>query len=181
MGKKKKFELDKQFEGFQVGMYVNGYFDGVVNVLWEILLLFFDYVFNKVYFVVYGVVLYWIVYFKVYYLVEYMVVLLISVGDLKDKMVLYLNECCCMGIKVFLFDVFEFINYFVVVGDDICFGLGVVCNVGSNVVDGIIKFCEKECFMLFYYFFDKVLLYVVNKCMVELFIKVGVFDLMGDF
>lgn len=47
MGKKKKSELDKQFEGFQAGMHANGYSDGAVNALWEILLPFSDYASTK--------------------------------------------------------------------------------------------------------------------------------------
>jgi len=142
MGKKKCEVLDVEFVGFEVGMVECGFLFVLIKVLWDVFVLFLDYVFNKVYSVVYGLVLYWMVYLKVYYLVEYMVVVLISVCDDKDKLVLYFGECWRMGIKVFLLDVNEFVVNFVVVGIDIWFGFVVICNVGVNVVEVIVVMCE---------------------------------------
>ena len=67
-----------------------------------------------------------------------MAALLTSVGDAKDKLAVYLNECRRMGIKVLPPDVGESIRYFAAVGEDIRFGLGAVRNVGANVVDAIV-------------------------------------------
>ncbi|KJL17471.1 DNA polymerase III subunit alpha [Microbacterium azadirachtae] len=180
MGKKKKSELDKQFEGFQAGMHANGYSDGAVNALWEILLPFSDYAFNKAHSAAYGVISYWTAYLKAHYPAEYMAALLTSVGDSKDKMALYLNECRRMGIKVLPPDVRESINFFAAVGEDIRFGLGAVRNVGSNVVDGIVKARQEENFTSFHDFLKKVPLHVANKRTVESLIKAGAFDSMGD-
>ncbi|MBS1675128.1 MAG: DNA polymerase III subunit alpha [Actinobacteria bacterium] len=180
MGKKKKSELDKQFEGFQGGMHANGYSDGAVNALWEILLPFSDYAFNKAHSAAYGVISYWTAYLKAHYPAEYMAALLTSVGDSKDKMALYLNECRRMGIKVLPPDVRESINYFAAVGEDIRFGLGAVRNVGSNVVEGIVQARAKENFESFHDFLKKVPLHVANKRTVESLIKAGAFDSMGD-
>ena len=47
MGKKKKAELDKQYATFHDGMISNGYSEGAVKALWDILLPFSDYAFNK--------------------------------------------------------------------------------------------------------------------------------------
>src|SRR5690606_35992873 len=47
MGKKKKSELDKQFENFSAGMVANGYSENAIKTLWDILLPFSDYAFNK--------------------------------------------------------------------------------------------------------------------------------------
>ena len=179
MGKKKKSELDKQFEGFQAGMHANGYSDGAVNAIWEILLPFSDYAFNKAHSAAYGVVSYWTAYLKAHYPAEYMAALLTSVGDSKDKMALYLNECRRMGIKVLPPDVSESINYFAAVGDDIRFGLGAVRNVGSNVVDGIVQARKGERFTSFHHFLEKVPLHVSNKRTVESLIKAGAFDSHG--
>ncbi|GAB6858338.1 DNA polymerase III subunit alpha [Microbacterium xylanilyticum] len=180
MGKKKKSELDKQFEGFQAGMHANGYSDGAVNALWEILLPFSDYAFNKAHSAAYGVISYWTAYLKAHYPAEYMAALLTSVGDSKDKMALYLNECRRMGIKVLPPDVRESINFFAAVGEDIRFGLGAVRNVGSNVVEGIVQARQKENFTSFHDFLKKVPLHVANKRTVESLIKAGAFDSMGD-
>ncbi|WP_137845601.1 DNA polymerase III subunit alpha [Microbacterium sp. 2FI] len=180
MGKKKKSELDKQFEGFQAGMHANGYSDDAVQKLWEILLPFSDYAFNKAHSAAYGLVSYWTAYLKAHYPAEYMAALLTSVGDSKDKMAVYLNECRRMGIKVLPPDVGQSIRYFAAVGEDIRFGLGAVRNVGTNVVDGIVASRTDEGFANFHDFLAKVPMHVANKRTVESLIKAGAFDSLGS-
>jgi DNA polymerase-3 subunit alpha len=181
MGKKKKSELDKQFEGFSSGMQSNGYSTNAVTMLWSILLPFSDYAFNKAHSAAYGVISYWTAYLKAHYPAEYMAALLTSVGDSKDKMAIYLNECRRMGIKVLPPDVNESIGFFAAVGTDIRFGLGAVRNVGSNVVDGIRQAREeKGRFESFHDFLAKVPIHVANKRTIESLIKAGAFDSLGS-
>jgi DNA polymerase-3 subunit alpha len=180
MGKKKKSELDKQFEGFSAGMAANGYSAAAVKTLWDILLPFSDYAFNKAHSAAYGVVSYWTAYLKAHYPAEYMAALLTSVGDSKDKLAVYLNECRRMGIKVLPPDVNESIGFFAAVGNDIRFGLGAVRNVGTNVVDGIRQAREeKGRFETFHDFLAKVPIHVANKRTIESLIKAGAFDSLG--
>ncbi|MBD4678127.1 hypothetical protein GUG47_20280, partial [Xanthomonas citri pv. citri] len=70
---------------------------------------------------------------------EYMAALLTSVGDDKDKLAMYLNECRHMGITVLPPDVNESHLTFTPVGRDIRFGMGAVRNVGANVVKGMVQ------------------------------------------
>ncbi|WP_025157623.1 DNA polymerase III subunit alpha [Leifsonia aquatica] len=180
MGKKKKSELDKQFAGFAQGMNDNGYSMDAVNKLWEILLPFSDYAFNKAHSAAYGVISYWTAYLKAHYPAEYMAALLTSVGDSKDKMALYLNECRRMGIKVLPPDVNESSLYFAAVGEDIRFGMGAVRNVGANVVEGVREAREsKGRFDSFHDFLSKVPIHAANKRTVESLIKAGAFDSLG--
>jgi DNA polymerase-3 subunit alpha len=72
MGKKKKSELDKQYEGFSGGMKANGFSDAAVKTLWDILLPFSDYAFNKAHSAAYGVLSYWTAYLKAHFPAEYM-------------------------------------------------------------------------------------------------------------
>ncbi|MGW9629947.1 DNA polymerase III subunit alpha [Agromyces sp. NPDC055520] len=180
MGKKKKSELDKQYEGFSGGMKANGYSDAAIQKLWEILLPFSDYAFNKAHSAAYGVLSYWTAYLKAHYPAEYMAALLTSVGDARDKLALYLNECRRMGIRVLPPDVNESIGYFAAVGEDIRFGLGAVRNVGFNVVDAIRGAREsKGRFESFHDFLKKSPLPVANKRTVESLVKAGAFDSLG--
>lgn len=180
MGKKKKSELDKQFAGFSQGMTDNGYSMDAVNKLWEILLPFSDYAFNKAHSAAYGVISYWTAYLKAHYPAEYMAALLTSVGDSKDKMALYLNECRRMGIKVLPPDVNESNLYFAAVAEDIRFGMGAVRNVGANVVEGVREAREsKGRFESFHDFLNKVPIHAANKRTVESLIKAGAFDSLG--
>jgi DNA polymerase-3 subunit alpha len=180
MGKKKKSELDKQYAGFKQGMNDNGYSDAAVQTLWEILLPFSDYAFNKAHSAAYGVVSYWTAYLKAHFPAEYMAALLTSVGDSRDKLALYLNECRRMGIKVLPPDVNESIGFFAAVGSDIRFGLGAVRNVGFAVVDQIVAArADKGRFTGFHDFLSKVPVQVTNKRTVESLIKAGAFDSLG--
>ncbi|MGA1838530.1 DNA polymerase III subunit alpha [Herbiconiux sp. 11R-BC] len=180
MGKKKKSELDKQYEGFSKGMNDNGYSDAAVKTLWDILLPFSDYAFNKAHSAAYGVISYWTAYLKAHYPAEYMAALLTSVGDSKDKMALYLSECRRMGIKVLPPDVNESIGFFTAVGTDIRFGMGAVRNVGMNVVE-LIRGAreEKGAFTSFGDFLKKIPLGATNKRTIESLIKAGAFDSLG--
>lgn len=180
MGKKKKEELDKQYAGFSGGMKDRGFSEAAIKALWDILLPFSDYAFNKAHSAAYGLVSYWTAYLKAHYPAEYMAALLTSVGDSKDKLALYLNECRRMGIKVLPPAVNDSFADFSAVGDDIRFGLGAVRNVGSHVVAGIREAREgKGRFESFNDFLKKVPLAVLNKRTIESLIKAGAFDGLG--
>nr|WP_210505342.1 DNA polymerase III subunit alpha [Naasia sp. SYSU D00057] len=177
MGKKKKSELDKQFAGFKAGMNERGYSDEAVKTLWDILLPFSDYAFNKAHSAAYGVLSYWTAYLKAHYPAEYMAALLTSVGDARDKLAVYLNECRRMKIRVLPPDVNESIGFFAAVGEDIRFGLGAVRNVGFAVVEQIRQAREeKGRFTSFHDFLRKVPIAVANKRTIESLIKAGAFD-----
>ena len=180
MGKKKKSELDKQYEAFHQGMLDRGYSEAAVKALWDILLPFSDYAFNKAHSAAYGLVSYWTAYLKAHYPAEYMAALLTSVGDDKDKLAMYLNECRHMGITVLPPDVNESHLTFTPVGRDIRFGMGAVRNVGANVVKGMVQAREdKGSYTGFGDFLAKVPLVVCNKRTIESMIKAGAFDSLG--
>lgn len=180
MGKKKKEELDKQYATFQQGMLDNGYSQEAITALWDILLPFSDYAFNKAHTAAYGLVSYWTAYLKAHYPQEYMAALLTSVGDDKDKLALYLNECRHMGITVLPPDVNESALTFTPVGEDIRFGMGAIRNVGANVVTAMVEArAEKGRYESFNDFLAKVPLVVCNKRTVDSLIKAGAFDSLG--
>ncbi|HEX6232270.1 MAG TPA: DNA polymerase III subunit alpha, partial [Jiangellaceae bacterium] len=180
MGKKKREVLDAEFVGFSEGMRANGYSDGAIKTLWDILVPFSDYAFNKAHSAAYGVIAYWTAFLKANYPAEYMAALLTSVGDDKDKTALYLSECRRMGIKVLPPDVNESEGDFTPVGTDIRFGLAAIRNVGANVVEGIVS-ARKAAgrFEGFPDFMDKVPVTVCNKRVVESLVRAGAFDSMG--
>jgi DNA polymerase-3 subunit alpha len=180
MGKKKKEILDKEFEPFAAGMRANGYSDGAIKTLWDILVPFSDYAFNRAHSAAYGLVSYWTAYLKANYPAEYMAALLTSVGDDKDKSAVYLAECRRMGIKVLPPDVNASGARFTAVGEDVRFGLSAVRNVGTNVVEAIVR-CrrEKSAYTDFYDFLRKVDAVACNKRTIESLIKAGAFDSLG--
>ncbi|WP_431992282.1 DNA polymerase III subunit alpha [Streptomyces albogriseolus] len=181
MGKKKPEELAKNFTIFQAGARGNGYSDEAIQALWDVLVPFAGYAFNKAHSAAYGLVSYWTAYLKANHPAEYMAALLTSVKDDKDKSAVYLNECRRMGIRVLPPNVNESESNFAAQGDDvILFGLSAVRNVGTNVVESIIK-CRKAKgkYTSFPDYLDKVDAVVCNKRTTESLIKAGAFDSMG--
>jgi DNA polymerase-3 subunit alpha len=180
MGKKKKAELDAQYETFSAGMAERGFSPAAVKALWDILLPFSDYAFNKSHSAAYGVLSYWTAYLKANYPAEYMAALLTSVRDDKDKSALYLNECRRMGLKVLPPDVNASEANFTPTGTDIRFGLSAIRNVGGNVVESIVR-CRRERgrYADFADFLRKVEPVACNKRVVESLIKAGAFDSLG--
>jgi DNA polymerase-3 subunit alpha len=180
MGKKKKEILDKEFEGFEAGMRDNGYSPDAIKTLWDILVPFSGYGFNKSHTAGYGLVAYWTAYLKANYPAEYLAALLTSVGDNKDRSAVYLADCRRMGSKVLPPDVNTSRGQFTAVGSDIRFGLGAVRNVGTGVVESIVRARRKKGdFTDFYDFLSKVDAVVCNKRTVESLIKAGAFDSLG--
>ncbi|MDX2693096.1 DNA polymerase III subunit alpha [Streptomyces ipomoeae] len=181
MGKKKPDELAKNFTIFQAGAQKNGYSDEAIQALWDVLVPFAGYAFNKAHSAAYGLVSYWTAYLKANHPAEYMAALLTSVKDDKDKSAIYLNECRRMRIKVLPPNVNESVHNFAAQGDDvILFGLEAVRNVGTNVVDSIIRSRKaKGKYASFPDYLDKVEAVACNKRTTESLIKAGAFDTLG--
>jgi len=181
MGKKKKEILDKEFVPFSDGMKANGYSEAAIKTLWDILVPFSDYAFNKAHTAGYGLVSYWTAYLKANFPAEYMAALLTSVRDDKDKSAIYLNECRRMGIRVLPPDVNSSNADYTAHGDsEIRVGLAAVRNVGTNVVESIVRTRgAKSRFVSFPDFLDKVDAVVCNKRTIESLIKAGAFDALG--
>ncbi|MCX4905178.1 DNA polymerase III subunit alpha [Streptomyces sp. NBC_00878] len=181
MGKKKKEVLDKEFVPFRDGCRERGYSDEAVKTVWDVLVPFAGYAFNKAHAAAYALVSYWTAYLKANYPAEYMAALLTSVKDDKDKSAVYLNECRRMRIKVLPPNVNESEQNFAAQGDDvILFGLSAVRNVGTNVVESIIRSRKaKGKYASFPDYLDKVEAVACNKRTTESLIKAGAFDTMG--
>src|SRR6266487_4093882 len=149
-------------------MKANGYSNGAIRAIWDILVPFSDYAFNKAHTAGYGLVSYWTAYLKGNYPAE-------------DMAALYLNECRRMGIKVLPPDVNASTAMFTPVGEDIRFGMAAVRNVGTSVVDAIVAArTSKGAFGSFAEFLRKVPVNVCNKRVIESLIKAGAFDSFGS-
>ena len=180
MGKKKPEVLAQQYDKFWGGMQENGYSKSAMDALWGTIEPFASYAFNKSHAAGYGLVSFWTAYLKAYYAPEYMAALLTSVGDKKDKSAIYLSDCRHLGIKVLPPSVNESEEDFQAVGEDIRFGMGAIRNVGSEVVESIIKSRhDKGAFTSFGDYLDKIELAACNKRITESLIKAGAFDSLG--
>ncbi len=180
MGKKKKEVLDQEFVPFRDGCRQHGFSDAATQAVWDVLVPFAGYAYNKAHAAAYALVSYWTAYLKANHPAEYMAALLTSVKDDKDKSAVYLNECRRMGIKVLPPDINESLANFAAQGDDVVlFGLSAVRNVGSAVVDGIVRSREGGRYASFPDFLTKVESVACSKRAIESLIQAGAFDTLG--
>ncbi|WP_017608019.1 DNA polymerase III subunit alpha [Nocardiopsis xinjiangensis] len=181
MGKKKIEALEKEEAKFFPGMMEKGFSRESVQALWDVMLPFAGYAFNKSHAAGYALVAYWTAYLKANYPAAYMAALLTSVSGDKDKMAVYLSECRSQGIKVLPPDVNDSGLRFTPVGSDIRFGMGAVRNVGTNVVNSLLKTREeKGKYSSFTDFLSKIELAACNKRVIESLVKAGAFDSLGQ-
>lgn len=139
MGKKKKAEMDKQWERFSTGAYERGYSKESVQVLWDTVLPFADYAFNKSHSVAYGYMSYMTAYLKANYPAEFMSALLTSTSDDKDKTALYLDDAKNHRIKVMAPDINNSGRDYEPLNDHtILFGLKALKGVSDTVSDSIV-------------------------------------------
>lgn len=180
MGKKKPEVLAAEWDRFHDGMRANGFGEGAIKALWDVMLPFSGYAFNKSHTAGYGLVSYWTAYLKANHPAEYMAALLTSVGDDKDKAAVYLADARKNGVRVLQPDVNESVAEFTAVGDDVRFGLRSVRNVGDNVIEAVVDARRRKGkFASFADFLAKADLPALNKRAVESLIKAGTFDSLG--
>ena len=141
---------------------------------------FAGYGFNKSHSTAYAAVSFETAYLKAHYPVEFMAALLTSVMDNKDKVVIFVNECRRLKIKVLPPDVNSSGRAFTAVENTIRFGLSAIRNVGAAAIEAIVEARNnKGQFESISDFCEKVDLSVINKRCMESLIKAGAFDSLG--
>jgi len=139
---------------------------------------FAGYGFNKSHSAAYALISYRTAYLKANFPVEFMSALLTSERENIDKVALYKEETERMNIRVLPPDVNESFAKFTMIGNSsIRFGLAAIKNVGQGAIDSIIKAREKlGKFESIYDFCERVDLRLVNRKVLESFIKCGAFS-----
>lgn len=181
MSKKKVSDMEREKPKFIEGAVMNGIPEYKARKIWEQMETFAEYGFNKSHSTAYAVVSFQTAYLKAHYPVEFMASLLTSEKNNRDNIIKYISECRDMGIEVLPPDVNESLKDFSVTPDsNIRFGLAAVKHVGEGAVDSIIQARdgsgERQPFMSFYDFCDRIDLRKVNKKVVESLIKCGAFQ-----
>jgi DNA polymerase-3 subunit alpha len=184
MGKKKAEEMAKQRERFLEGAKARGHNQRKVEKIFDQMAKFAGYGFNKSHSAAYSYLAFVIAYLKTHYPLEFMSALLTSETGNTAKVVKYINECREMGIRVLAPDVnsSEFTFTPVTTGDKqgIRFGLGAIKNVGPNAVESIVSArTSSGPFGSLYDFCERVDLGMVNRRLIESFIKAGAMDTLG--
>ena len=181
MGKKQKGVMEKQRELFIKGAQKNNIKKKTAAEIFDLIAYFAGYGFNKSHSVSYAFISYQTAYLKTHYTIEYMASLLTTIMGNNDKVALYIKECRNMNIEILPPDINQsLVNFTVVEGKAIRFGLAAVKNVGEKAIKSIIE--ERKInsnFTSFLDFCHRVDLRVVNKRVIESLIKCGAFDSIG--
>ena len=179
VGKKIKSLLVSQKEKFIQGMIKNKIEKKVADKIWDWILPFASYGFNRSHSVAYGIIAYQTAFLKAHFPIEFMAALLTSEKVDVERTAFLIDECKNMGIEVLPPDINEsFRNFSVIPGKDkIRFGLLAIKNVGSNVVEAIIRERKKNgTFSSFSEFVSRIDTQDLNKKSLESLVKSGVFD-----
>ena len=142
---------------------------------------FSSYAFNKSHAAAYAIVAYTTAYLKRHYPDKYMAALLTSVLDDTNKINLYTKECKRLGIKVLPPSVNESVGEFTAKEGSVSFGLLAVKNLGSSLIDKLVK--EREMggrYSSFYDFCKRNAGREINRRALEGLIKCGALDNLGD-
>lgn len=191
MGKKKMKIMQEERQNFIygkksengepdiMGALKNGVDEKTANEIYDLMLEFANYAFPKAHSVAYAALAYETAWLKLYYPVEFMAALISSIMGSSNTVSLYIRECKRLGIDILPPDVNESRDKFTVVNGKIRFGLAAVKNVGTNVIQEIIRAREsKGKFRSFADFCHKVDTSVLNKRQIESLIKCGAFDFL---
>ena len=140
IGKKIQSELDAQREKFISGAVAQGHKESLAEHIFdEVIVPFAGYGFNKSHAACYAMISYQTAYLKARYPVEFMTALLTSDAENTDRVILDIQECQKLGIKVLPPSVLESDFSFSVIDEKtIRFGLNAVKGIGASVVQGII-------------------------------------------
>ena len=178
MGKKKLEEMKKQKELFIAGCVKNNIDKKVASEIADLIENFASYGFNKSHAAAYAVIAYQTAYLKAHFPAEYMAANLTSEINNSDRVVILMEECRNLGIKIKPPDINYSEAHFVPLSEnEIAFGLGAIKNVGSAAIASIVEARKKHGpFKTIFNLLQHVDLRAVNKKVLESLIMAGAMD-----
>ena len=188
MGKKDKKTMDEERQNFLYGLQDdNGQWtvSGAIRLgvdekkaeeIFDLMAKFAEYGFNKGHATAYAMISYQTAYLKANYPLEFTASLLSSVIGSSDKVSFYIHEARSSGIEILPPDVQFSYHDFTIEQKSLRFGLKAIRNVGSQVVDRIIKERANGPFLSFYDFILRIDSKLMNKRTLESLIKAGAFQ-----
>ena len=183
IGKKIKKLLMDQKEKFIEGMKKNEIREDIAQQIWYWIEPFASYSFNRSHGTSYATIAYQTAYLKANFPAEFMAALLTSERNDIDRISILIGECRKIGLEVLAPDINESFTYFSVVPkkNQIRFGLSAIKNVGSNIVEVIVKERKENGH---YPSIENFILRVnskdLNKKSLESLIKTGAFDKLAE-
>jgi len=178
VGKKIGSLMDELSEKFISGAIKNGITKAKARQIFELIEKFAQYGFNKSHATAYSYISYQTAWLKAHYPADFMAANLTSEMTNTDRVVVLINECRKLDIKVHAPDINKSLINFVPINDnEISYGLNAVKNVGIKALEDAISTREESGnFTSFFDFISKVDQRLVNKKVLESLILGGAFD-----
>ncbi|KUM43880.1 DNA polymerase III subunit alpha [Pseudomonas sp. EpS/L25] len=180
MGKKKPEEMAKQRGGFIEGCANNGIDADLAGNIFDLVEKFAGYGFNKSHSAAYGLVSYQTAWLKTHHPAPFMAAVLSADMHNTDKVVILIEECRHMKLRIDTPDVniSEF-KFTVNEGGRIVYGLGAIKGVGEGPVEAIVEARAEGPFKDLFDFCARVDLKRINKRTLEALIRSGALDRLG--
>ena len=182
IGKKIRSLMDKMAEKFIKGSIKNGLSKAKAKQIFDLIDKFAQYGFNKSHSVAYSYIAYQTGWLKTHYTAEFMSANLTSEMNNTNKVVVLINECRKLSIKVHSPDINKSgINFEPLNDKEISFGLNAVKNVGVKALEQCVEVRAKHGeFKSIFDFISKVDQRLVNKKVLESLILAGAFDSINN-
>ena len=182
MGKKKPEEMAKQRSIFLEGAEKRGVDREQAAYIFDLMEKFAGYGFNKSHSAAYALIAYQTAWLKAHYPAAFMAAVLSSDMDNTDKIVMFMDECRCMGLAVEPPHINR-CDYAFTVSDDntILYGLGAIKGVGAAALDGILE--ERRQHGEYRDLLDlckRIDLRKANRRVLEALIRAGALDVFDD-
>jgi len=178
MGKKKVEEMAQQRALFTSGAVKNGIEESIATFVFDLMEKFAGYGFNKSHSAAYALVAYQTAWLKAHYPEAFMAAVMSSDMDNTDKVVILVNECDEMKIKVCPPNInMSHFQFTVNEASEIVYGIGAIKGVGEAAIDDLLA--ERKAngeFKGLYDLCKRVDLRKVNKRVFEALIRGGAFD-----
>lgn len=182
MGKKQIEKMNELEVLFYQGGEKNGHPHEILHKIWEDWKKFASYAFNKSHATCYSWVAYQTAYLKAHYPADYMAAVLTSGQTDITRTTQLMAECKRMGISVLPPSVNESeLNFSVNSKEQIHFGLQAISGMGEAAANCVIAEREKNgTYKDIFDFLSRVDLRTVNRKNVEVLVKAGAFDGLGE-
>ncbi len=181
MGKKKLNVLMEKKKEFEAGAIKSGFTQKHADDIFELMIPFAGYGFNKSHAAAYSVMAYRTAFLKANYPAEFIAANLTNEITSTDKLPQYIEEGRSMGLDVLPPDVNRSDEIFDVVEGQIVFGLMGIKGLGESAAQVIVS--ERTTngpYKDFMDFLERIDLKTVNKRAIEVLIKTGAFDNLGQ-
>lgn len=181
MGKKDAEKMAKERAGFVKGATEHAVEPETASYIFDLIDKFAGYGFNKSHSAAYALVSYQTAWLKAHYPAAFMAAVLSSDMDKTDKVVVFIEECRCMGLKLAppAINASEY-RFTVGATGEILYGLGAIKGAGEGAIEALLR--ERERGGPYRDLFDlcqRVDLRKINRRVLEALVRSGAFDALG--